>query len=262
MGQTYQPRAYRGGYLIGLLILMVVVIRAITLYWDRPNFIPCVLLLGAFAFLYLSETTFSHRLPWYRFLYFSVQAGLVLALSSLRPFLDVFNLLYIVLSMQVIHAFSRRAAVGWIVLFTIMLVAAMILGSGWLEGIVLSLSYLAGLVLMVSYDVLYMQAQSDQAESQVLLAELQGVHQKLQGYAGQAEELAVAKERNRLARDLHDSVSQVIFSINLTAHSARLLLKRDPSQVPELLDRLQEMTASALGQLRSLIAQLRPPQKS
>jgi signal transduction histidine kinase len=138
----------------------------------------------------------------------------------------------------------------------------MVLGTGWVDGIVLSLSYLAGIVFVVSYDVLYMQAQSDQAESQVLLAELQEAHQELQEYAGQAEELAVAKERNRLARDLHDSVSQVIFSITLTAQAARLLLKRGPSQVPELLDRLQEMTASALGQLRSLIAQLRPAQKS
>lgn len=262
MGQTHEPRGYRGGYLIGLLILIVVVVRAVTLYWGRLNFIPSVLLLGTFAFLYVSETTFSHRLRGYRILYFSVQAGLVAVLSSLRPFLDVFNLLYIVLSMQVIHAFSRRVAVAWMVLFTIMLAAMMILGSGWLEGIVLSLSYLAGLVFVVSYDVLYMQAQSAQAESQVLLAELQGAHQELQEYAAQAEELAAARERNRLARQLHDSVSQVIFSITLTAHSARLLLERDPRQVPELLDRLQEMTAGALGQLRSLIAQLRPAQKS
>jgi signal transduction histidine kinase len=106
-----------------------------------------------------------------------------------------------------------------------------------------------------------MQAQSDQAESQVLLAELQQAHQKLQEYAAQGEELAAARERNRLARELHDSVSQVIFSISLTARSTHLLLDRDPARVPEQLDRLQEMTAGALGQLRSLIAELRPPQK-
>jgi signal transduction histidine kinase len=63
-----------------------------------------------------------------------------------------------------------------------------------------------------------------------------------------------------LARELHDSVSQLIFSITLTSQAARLLLERDPARVPQQLDRLQEMTSSALGQLRSLIAQLRPPQ--
>jgi len=86
-----------------------------------------------------------------------------------------------------------------------------------------------------------------------LLAELQQAHHKLQEYANQAEELAAARE-------LHDSASQVIFSVTLTSQTARLLLERDPARVPEQLDRLQEMTSSALSQLRSLIAQLRPPQ--
>jgi len=108
--------------------------------------------------------------------------------------------------------------------------------------------------------LLYARTQADQAESQVLLAELQQAHQKLQEYAAQAKELAAARERNCLARELHDSVSQVIFGITLTSQAARLLLQRDPAQVPEQLDRLQEMTGSALSQLRSLIAQLRSPQ--
>jgi signal transduction histidine kinase len=91
-----------------------------------------------------------------------------------------------------------------------------------------------------------------------LLIDLQSAHQKLQEYASQAEELAAARERNRLARELHDSVSQVIFSVTLTSQAARLLLEQDPSQVPTQIERLQQMTFGALAQLRSLIAQLRP----
>jgi signal transduction histidine kinase len=113
-------------------------------------------------------------------------------------------------------------------------------------------------VFLISYDFLYSRTQADQAESERLLANLQSAHQKLQGQAAQAEELAAARERNRLARELHDSVSQVIFSITLTSQSARLLLERDPARVPTEIARLQELTSSALGQLRSLIAELRP----
>ena len=68
------------------------------------------------------------------------------------------------------------------------------------------------------------------------------------------------QERNRLARELHDTVSQLIFSINLTTRSAQLLLKKEPARVADQLNRLQEMTADALAQLRSLISQLRPTQ--
>jgi signal transduction histidine kinase len=146
------------------------------------------------------------------------------------------------------------------ILFAVLLTGTLIPGVGWMEGMGLSLVMLGGGTFLISYELLYTQTQADQTESEVLLAELQQAHQELQAYAAQAEELAAARERNRLAQELHDSVSQVIFSITLTSHAARLLLERDPARVPEQLDRLQDMTGSALGQLRSLIAQLRPPQ--
>lgn len=74
----------------------------------------------------------------------------------------------------------------------------------------------------------------------------------------QVEQMAVTAERERLARELHDSVSQTIFSIRLTAQAARLLLEREPARVPALVERLQTMTSDALATLRSLIAALRP----
>ena len=57
---------------------------------------------------------------------------------------------------------------------------------------------------------------------------------------------------------MHDSVSQTMFSILLTAESARLLLDRDAARAREQMDQLQLLTQSALDQMRSLIADLRP----
>jgi two-component system NarL family sensor kinase len=113
-------------------------------------------------------------------------------------------------------------------------------------------------IFLVSYDLLSSQAQLEKNESQALLERLSKANQQLEEYAAQADELAAVQERNRLAGELHDSVSQSIFSIILTARSAQLLLDRDPSRVPELLLRLQEMTREALSQLRTLITQMRP----
>ncbi len=74
-----------------------------------------------------------------------------------------------------------------------------------------------------------------------------------------AQAAAVFEERNRLARELHDSVSQQLFSITLTAQAARAQLERNPSRLPALLDRLQETATAALAEMRALIFQLRPP---
>ena len=91
-----------------------------------------------------------------------------------------------------------------------------------------------------------------------MLAELEATHRRLKTYAGQVEELAALEERNRLARELHDSVSQTIFSLILNARSAQMLLERDPARVRSQLEQLQELAQSALGEMRGLIAQLRP----
>jgi signal transduction histidine kinase len=75
---------------------------------------------------------------------------------------------------------------------------------------------------------------------------------------GQAQEVAVAEERSRLARELHDSVTQILFSINLIALSLRRLWKRDPEIAARSTDELQRLTRGALAEMRTLLRELRP----
>jgi signal transduction histidine kinase len=74
-----------------------------------------------------------------------------------------------------------------------------------------------------------------------------------------AQEAAVLEERSRLARDLHDSISQQLFSMTLTAQAARAHLEKNPARAASQLERLQETAQAALSEMRALIFQLRPP---
>jgi signal transduction histidine kinase len=232
----------------------------VVLFYQGELRLVAVVLLAAYSLLYSAEPLLSTRVRGFPLLYFPLQTALVLTLSNLRPFLDFTSVLYIPLSLQALHAFSRWRTVAWMILSATLLTATLVLGMDWAVGLSFELLLVAGAGFLLSYDLLYWRTKAAQAESQALLADLEQAHQKLQAYTAQAEELAAARERNRLARELHDSVGQVIFGITLTSQSARLLLACDPARVPEQLDRLEEMTGSALGQLRTLIAQLRPPQ--
>jgi signal transduction histidine kinase len=71
-------------------------------------------------------------------------------------------------------------------------------------------------------------------------------------------ELTVIEERNRLARDLHDSVSQNLFSVVLNAESALQQFDGNPEGAKDRLQRVQALSGAAYHQLRSLIADLRP----
>ncbi|MDQ3811406.1 MAG: GAF domain-containing sensor histidine kinase, partial [Chloroflexota bacterium] len=74
----------------------------------------------------------------------------------------------------------------------------------------------------------------------------------------QTREFAVVEERNRLARELHDSVTQSLFSVSLLSEAALSLLDRDPAKARERLERANELAQGALAEMRALIFQLRP----
>jgi signal transduction histidine kinase len=74
-----------------------------------------------------------------------------------------------------------------------------------------------------------------------------------------SRELSIVEERNRLARDLHDSVAQKLFGVTLTAEAAATLLERDPAKARVELERLGELSREAMDELRSLVHELRPP---
>jgi signal transduction histidine kinase len=75
-----------------------------------------------------------------------------------------------------------------------------------------------------------------------------------------SRELSILSERNRLALELHDVVSQKLFSLVLTAEAASTLLDRDPPAARAQMARLQELAREALDELRSLLLELRPPE--
>ncbi len=258
MAAERQAQSSRWTTLFGIIFIGLVLLRCVAQYSGGQSLIPALVGLAVFSLLYFSETCHLN------------QTGVVHTCLPWHPDgVDLVALQPVAISgchRSAVHParsasherLPRRLALGWVIGFGVLLVIAEILGAGLLGGLVISMLIAAVGIFLVSYDLLYTRAQTEKNESQALLERLSLANQQLEEYAAQAVELAAAQERNRLARELHDSVSQSIFSIILTARSAQLLLDRDPGRVPEQLLRLQEMTGEALSQLRSLITQMRP----
>jgi signal transduction histidine kinase len=74
----------------------------------------------------------------------------------------------------------------------------------------------------------------------------------------QGRELAVIQERQRLARDLHDAVTQTLFSASVIAETLPHMWESDPEQVRQGLTQLRQLTRGALAEMRSLLLELRP----
>jgi len=78
------------------------------------------------------------------------------------------------------------------------------------------------------------------------------------GLRRQAAELASSEERAHLARELHDSVTQALFSMTLITRTIELLLARDPDAARAQITSLRDLQRDALAEMRSLIFELRP----
>ncbi|MCI3929732.1 GAF domain-containing sensor histidine kinase [Streptomyces sp. AN091965] len=73
-----------------------------------------------------------------------------------------------------------------------------------------------------------------------------------------SRELTIAEERSRLAHELHDAVSQKLFSLRLTAQAATALVDRDPARAKGELQQVAALAAEAADELRAAVVELRP----
>ncbi len=254
------PVARPGKIVIGAvyLIYVAVVIRTLTNQNVQAR-LPMYLVL---EFLYLVLFTLAlwrpARRPLWQHLYFVVQSALVLALVLLRPRFDFIVILYVILSLQAVLIFPSPARWVWVAMIALLTSVPTMIALGPLLGLSLVLMPMTIGIVFASYAAVSQEIEEGLRKRRDLLAELQEANRQLTFSANQVEELSVIRERNRLARELHDSVSQTIFSITLFIRAAQLQLEREPDLLRPQLEHLKLLSQNALAEMRGLIAQLRP----
>ena len=96
----------------------------------------------------------------------------------------------------------------------------------------------------------------------LLAQDLNQMADELQNLMQTRQDLAALEERNRLARDLHDSVKQQVFAVSMNLAAAQALWERDPQAARQRLDIATEVSRQTQQELTTLIQTLRPPQLS
>ncbi len=112
-------------------------------------------------------------------------------------------------------------------------------------------------VLSVASDRLSAFDASDQTVLQSLAHQAAVVIENIR-FHERAQQLAVVEERSRLARELHDAVTQTLFSASLIAEAIPTVWEKDPQQGRGLLQELRSLSRGALAEMRTLLLELRP----
>lgn len=244
-------------YLVSGFYFGAVFLRSILVYRGSPvlglalGWLMIVLVLAAV------EPGLSLRWPGVFPVYLLLQTGLVVRLLALPGYPDFFASLFAILCIQAMIRLNPKIVGFWIALCS--LAMAMIFTRAYqTQSIALTLIYTAQNVFFGSYALATQKAQAARFNNQKLVKENQEANQQLEALSAQLEQFAAVRERSRLARDLHDSVTQTVFSMTLTTQSALLLLDRNPSLVIGQLERLSHLASSALDEMHRLISELGP----
>ena len=240
------------------LFYAAVVLRTLALQAIWPR-LPVFLALEFLSLLLFSVMLWRPvQRPGLRHVYFLIQALVVFALQALRLRFDFIIVLYIPLCYQAALLLRSPARWLWVGAYLLLSAVPLAFALGALQALAIALLPMTACIIFPAYVIVNQELEAASRASQALLSELQEANRRLQAYAGQVQQLSAIQERNRLARELHDSVSQTMFGITLHTHSARILLERDPDRLRPELEQLRTLAQSALAEMRGLIAELRP----
>lgn len=120
-----------------------------------------------------------------------------------------------------------------------------------------TLSICSGLVFVILITRIAFQAEKNRKEVERLAAQLRQAYEQLREYTLQAEELATTKERNRVAREIHDGLGHYLTVINMQLEAARVLLPPDSNRAAEAIGKAQTLTKEGLAEVRQSVAALR-----
>lgn len=191
--------------------------------------------------------------------YLVVQTALAVAIALLAGNLAVSFGLFAALIGLAVGMLRNRLAAAVVVLCLLAISAAITLrttgeqlSAGWL------LLAIPATAFVVVYVVLYTRQAEARAEAQRLLSELEVAHLQLAEYAAQVEDLTLIAERQRMARELHDTLAQGLAGLILQLEAARSQLEAGrTTRTGEIIDQAMVRARATLAEARQAIGDLR-----
>jgi signal transduction histidine kinase len=188
------------------------------------------------------------RLTWSA-AYVVVQLGLAFSTFALQPGVAT-TLFFVVLVSQSVLVLPRPATAA-----LVLLIPFAHAPMGWQAALREGIGLFASVVFAAVITELLQREQQ-------LRRDLAEAHERLRDYAAQAERLATAQERNRVARDIHDGLGHSLTVVQMQVKAARAVLPADAAKADEVLAKAQQQSEEALGAVRRSVKALREPRST
>lgn len=185
------------------------------------------------TFLYAYVTWENLQYLGFNYINFFVLAGFATQVFSIRTF--------------VIYLLAQIA--GWLLLGRLM-------WGGWMrvDDVIAAVS---GYLFSSMMFLLLRRERYTRYRSEALTKELDAANAQLRQYSAQVEELSATQERNRIAREIHDTLGHSLTVVNMQLETANALIGTQPEKAAEFVQKAQAITKRGLGDVRDSVASLR-----
>lgn len=251
---------YYGAFAFGSVILTCFLSFVVSrrIYGEEWQVAATFTLGGLYAVLGILGDSISARLgPHGRTINFVALCAIVTVMIFISPVRGFFGIIVLPLVSQAIFDFNWKVALaagGG-------LFAASVSVFGYYFGPraipEAAMSYTAAFAFTAAFTIITKQALNARERAEKLRRELEGANEKLRAYAAQAEELATTRERNRLAREIHDGVGHYLTVVKTQLDAATALFATDPALARANIDKAARLTAEALDDVRRSVGTLR-----
>ena len=116
---------------------------------------------------------------------------------------------------------------------------------------------LAGLIYIMVFTQMAIDEERSKREVERLVLELEDVNEKLRSYANEVEQLTVIKERNRIAREIHDGLGHYLTTIHMQLQAAQAIIDENPDKAKDSIEKARSQSQIALIDVRRSVSTLR-----
>ncbi len=238
------------------LLAAVSAIRGIVSYPEQ--WLPITLVLIPFILVTTLEVKVRQLGLALILIYLAIQLVAVVTLYIVAPFADYWAILLLPSCYFVVQQFSPKVGFSLVGLFTVTMTISLWAVEGGLGSLQFSVVYSVAYFMVAAFSWIIRQLIISRNSAHHLRLELEQTNIQLRAHADRSANIAIIEERTAVARELHDSVTQTLFSVNLLLNALEHKYPEQPAAQKHDIEKIAQLSDSAVKELRAIINQLKP----